>query len=56
MYIVAVLRGDSKITGTVSFEQASESAPTTISYDITGHDASAEVPTSFLLHLSFHET
>lgn len=39
---VAVLRGDSKVGGTVTFEQSSESSPTTISYDISGHDASAE--------------
>ncbi|MCJ1244647.1 Superoxide dismutase [Cu-Zn] [Trapelia coarctata] len=39
---VAVLRGDSKITGTVTFEQSSESSPTTISWDITGNDPSAE--------------
>jgi len=39
---VAQLRGDSKITGTVTFEQASESSPTTISWNITGHDANAE--------------
>jgi len=39
---VATIRGDSKITGTVKFEQASESASTTISWDITGYDANAE--------------
>uniref|UniRef100_P83684 Superoxide dismutase [Cu-Zn] n=1 Tax=Humicola lutea TaxID=253246 RepID=SODC_HUMLT len=39
---VAVLRGDSKITGTVTFEQANESAPTTVSWNITGHDPNAE--------------
>ncbi|KAI4738611.1 Copper, zinc superoxide dismutase [Aureobasidium sp. EXF-12298] len=39
---VAVLRGDSKVSGTVTFEQASEGAETTISWDITGHDANAE--------------
>jgi len=39
---VAVIRGDSKISGTVKFEQADENAPTTISWDITGHDANAE--------------
>ncbi|KAF5848232.1 hypothetical protein GGP41_005673 [Bipolaris sorokiniana] len=38
----AVLRGDSNIKGTVTFEQADESSPTTISWDITGHDANAE--------------
>ena len=40
--IVAVLRGDSNVSGTVTFEQASESAPTTISYDIKGNDPSAQ--------------
>ncbi|KAI9828285.1 MAG: hypothetical protein M1819_006623 [Sarea resinae] len=39
---VAVLRGDSKVNGTVTFEQASESAPTTISWNISGHDSNAE--------------
>ncbi|KAG8525812.1 uncharacterized protein KY384_000572 [Bacidia gigantensis] len=39
---VAVLRGDSNVKGTVTFEQASESAPTSITFDITGHDASAK--------------
>merc|ERR1711879_142009 len=39
---VAVLRGDSNVKGTVTFEQADESAPTTISWNITGHDANAE--------------
>ena len=37
-----MLRGDSNVKGTVSFEQASEDAPTTISWDLSGHDASAE--------------
>ncbi|KAJ5653280.1 RNA-induced silencing complexnuclease component Tudor-SN [Penicillium lividum] len=39
---VAVIRGDSKIAGTVTFEQTAESAPTTITWNITGHDANAE--------------
>jgi len=39
---VCVVRGDTAISGTVTFEQASESDPTTISWDITGHDANAE--------------
>jgi Cu-Zn family superoxide dismutase len=39
---VAVLRGDSKISGTVTFEQADENSPTTISWNITGHDPNAE--------------
>jgi Cu-Zn family superoxide dismutase len=40
--LVAQLRGDSKITGTVTFEQASESAPTKITWNITGNDPNAE--------------
>ncbi|MCJ1258810.1 Superoxide dismutase [Cu-Zn] [Lignoscripta atroalba] len=39
---VAVISGDSKVKGTIQFEQTSESSPTTISYDITGHDENAE--------------
>ncbi|KAI9930039.1 hypothetical protein ASPWEDRAFT_23769 [Aspergillus wentii DTO 134E9] len=39
---VAFLRGDAKISGTVKFEQTSEDAPTTISWNITGHDANAQ--------------
>ncbi|KAF2454188.1 Cu,Zn superoxide dismutase SOD1 [Lineolata rhizophorae] len=39
---VAVLRGDSNVKGTVTFEQDSESSPTTISYNISGHDANGE--------------
>jgi len=39
---VAQIRGDSKVTGTVTFEQSSETSPTTISWKITGHDANAE--------------
>ncbi|KAN0089334.1 cupper/zinc superoxide dismutase [Hyaloscypha variabilis] len=39
---VATVRGDSKITGTVTFEQESESSPTTITWDITGNDPNAE--------------
>ncbi|CDK27063.1 unnamed protein product [Kuraishia capsulata CBS 1993] len=38
---VAVLRGDSKVGGIVTFEQASESEPTTVSWEITGNDANA---------------
>ena len=37
-----MLRGDSKVTGTVTFEQSSESSPTNITWDITGCDPSAE--------------
>ncbi|KAI9676052.1 MAG: Superoxide dismutase [Cu-Zn] [Caeruleum heppii] len=39
---VAVLRGDSKIGGTVTFEQEADGSPTTISYEIHGHDANAK--------------
>lgn len=39
---VAVLRGDSKVSGQVTFEQADESSPTTITYDVTGNDPNAE--------------
>lgn len=38
---VAVLRGDKAVSGTVTFEQTSESEPTTISWEITGNDANA---------------
>lgn len=38
---VAVLRGDSTVKGTVSFEQSSASEPTTITYHIEGNDANA---------------
>lgn len=39
---VSVLRGDSKVTGTVTFEQDSENAPTKITWDITGNDPNAK--------------
>ncbi|KAF9891217.1 Superoxide dismutase [Cu-Zn] [Aspergillus nanangensis] len=39
---VAVVRGDSKVTGTVTFEQADASSLTTISWNITGNDPNAE--------------
>ena len=39
---VAVLRGDSNIKGTVTFEQENETSPTKITWNITGHDANAE--------------
>jgi len=39
---VCVVRGDSTVKGTVTFEQSSESSPTTISWDISGNDANAE--------------
>ncbi|KAK4102189.1 copper/zinc binding superoxide dismutase [Parathielavia hyrcaniae] len=38
---VAVVRGDSKVTGTVVFKQESEADPTQVSWDITGHDPNA---------------
>lgn len=40
--VVAVLRGDSTVSGTVTFEQSSESEPTTISWEITGNDSNAQ--------------
>lgn len=40
--LVSVIRGDSKVSGTVVFEQESESSPTKISWDITGNDANAK--------------
>ncbi|KAK4181233.1 superoxide dismutase [Triangularia setosa] len=39
---VAVVRGDSKVSGSVVFEQETENGPTTITWDITGHDANAK--------------
>ena len=39
---VAVLRGDSNVKGTVTFEQESESSNTKITWDITGNDPNAE--------------
>jgi Cu/Zn superoxide dismutase len=42
LHAVAVVRGDSKVTGTITFEQESESAPTTVTWDISGHDANAQ--------------
>ncbi|KAI5958561.1 SOD1 [Candida theae] len=38
---VAVLRGDSNVSGVVKFEQTSESEPTTISWEIAGNDPNA---------------
>lgn len=38
---VAVVRGDSKVHGVVSFEQASASEPVTVSWDIEGNDPNA---------------
>ncbi|KAL9103181.1 MAG: hypothetical protein Q9163_001747 [Psora crenata] len=39
---VAVLRGDSNVSGTVTFEQSTESSPTTVSFDIQGYDGPGE--------------
>ncbi|KAL8936741.1 MAG: hypothetical protein Q9211_004035 [Gyalolechia sp. 1 TL-2023] len=39
---VAVLRGDSTVKGTVTFDQASESSPTIVTHDIQGSDPSAK--------------
>lgn len=41
-FIVAVLKGDSKVTGTVTFTQESESSNTKIEWKIEGNDANAE--------------
>lgn len=38
---VAVLRGDSTVKGTVTFEQESEATPISISWDIEGNDPNA---------------
>ncbi|KAK9493926.1 superoxide dismutase [Lipomyces doorenjongii] len=38
---VAVLRGDSGVSGAVTFEQTHEGAPTTITWDIVGNDPNA---------------
>ncbi|KAF2673894.1 copper/zinc binding superoxide dismutase [Microthyrium microscopicum] len=39
---VAIVRGDSNVKGSVTFEQADESSSTKISWNITGNDANAE--------------
>ena len=39
---VAVLRGDSNVKGTVTFEQESDSSPTKVSWNVTGNDSNAE--------------
>ncbi|KAF3939592.1 hypothetical protein ABW19_dt0201831 [Dactylella cylindrospora] len=38
---VAVLRGDSNVKGVVTFEQATESDATTVTWEITGNDPNA---------------
>ena len=40
--VVAVLRGESRVTGEVQFEQASEEAPVKVTYNITGMDPSSK--------------
>src|SRR2546423_1103813 len=35
-------RGDLKVSGIVTFDQTSESSPTTITYDISGNDSHAQ--------------
>jgi len=40
--VVAVLRGESKVTGEVQFEQTSEDAPTKITYNLVGLDPSSK--------------
>ena len=40
--LVAVLRGDSNVTGTVTFTQESESSPTIIEYNLKGNDPNAQ--------------
>lgn len=39
---VAVLRGDAGVSGVVNFEQPSENAPTTVSYEIAGNSPNAQ--------------
>ncbi|KFY10181.1 hypothetical protein V491_07776 [Pseudogymnoascus sp. VKM F-3775] len=39
---VATVRGDSKVSGTVTFEQADENSSTTITWNLTGNDANAQ--------------
>lgn len=39
---VAILRGDSDVSGVVHFEQASESDPTTVTYEIAGCTPNAQ--------------
>ncbi|EPS37776.1 hypothetical protein H072_8460 [Dactylellina haptotyla CBS 200.50] len=39
---VAVVRGDSSVQGVVTFEQETESGPTTITWNISGQAANAE--------------
>lgn len=36
------MRGDSKVSGVVNFEQKSEDAPTLISWELNGHDSNAQ--------------
>jgi len=39
---IAVLRGDSKVSGIVKFEQADENSPVKVSGEIAGNDANAQ--------------
>jgi len=39
---VCVVRGETGISGTITFEQESEASPTKISWNISGHDPSAK--------------
>jgi len=39
---VAVVRGDSSVSGVVTFEQESENSPTKISWEIKGNDSNAK--------------
>lgn len=39
---VVVLAGDSKVSGTVTFEQASKTGPVTVTGDLKGLDATAQ--------------
>lgn len=40
--LVAVVRGDSTVSGLVTFEQASPSEETTVTWEITGNDPNAQ--------------
>ncbi|CAD6578915.1 MAG: Superoxide dismutase [Cu-Zn] [Cyphobasidiales sp. Tagirdzhanova-0007] len=45
---IAVVRGDSKVSGIVKFSQASENDPVSVTGEITGNDANA--PRGFHVH------
>ncbi|EPY50775.1 superoxide dismutase Sod1 [Schizosaccharomyces cryophilus OY26] len=42
MKAVAVLRGDTKVNGVVTFEQENEKSPVTVSVDLKGNDANVK--------------